>query len=75
MKCQDLFKFRPEEEWTNPKGYPFTVKENLKVADSFLGGLSAYVYIPESRDCMRFLLEHHVQINATLAVWNSTNAT
>lgn len=41
--------------------------------DSFLGGLGAYFFIPETRDCVRFQLEHVVEIDSTLQAWNFTN--
>ena len=45
----------------------------FKVFDSALGGLNAYKFVPESRQCVRFLIENHDNLNYTLFAWNFTN--
>jgi len=62
----------PESEWVNDKSYPSTFRDYLKVIDSYLGGLSGYEYVPESRLCVRFLADNNQQINDTIKVWNFT---
>ena len=59
--------------WVNPRGYPATYLQFLKVTDSFLGGFEAYDIIPESRDCMANLTANVDRINSTLMTWNFTN--
>jgi hypothetical protein len=41
--------------------------EYLRVIDAFLGGLTAYDLVPESRVCVSTLQDDLMQINFTLA--------
>jgi len=53
VQCQ--FKQLPQDEWVDPPGYPSTLMEYLRVIDAFLGGLTAYDLVPESRVCVSTL--------------------
>ena len=57
VSAQNLYERLPESEWVNDPSYPSTFYEFLKVFDSFMGGLSGYTYVPESRLCVRFLAD------------------
>ena len=56
-----------------PPGYPSTYLENINVVDSFFGGAKIYDYVPETRTCIRFLVENIDYINVTLNAWNMTH--
>ena len=62
-----------EEELVDPLGYPFTAMDYLRVFDSFLGGLGAFEYVPESRDCIANLQDKLDQLNYTFMAWDPMN--
>ena len=54
-------------------GYPFNTLDYLRVFDSFLGGLGAYDYVAQSRDCVSTTEDLLPSINDTYNAWNFIN--
>jgi hypothetical protein len=42
----------------------------LRVFDSYLGGLGAFNYVPESRDCISNIQDGLPVLNDTFEAWN-----
>ena len=62
-----------EEDFVDPLGYPFTLIDYLRVFDSFLGGMKAYDYVSESRDCISNLQDRLPELNYTFKAWDFTD--
>lgn len=54
----------------DPLGYPFTAMDYLRVFDSYLGGLGAFDYVDESRDCVSNLQDKLDVLNHTFMAWD-----
>jgi hypothetical protein len=54
-------------------GYPFIAIDYLRVFDSFLGGLGAFDYVEESRDCVSNMQDRLEQLNYTYMAWDFLN--
>tara|TARA_B110000285_G_C15088720_1_gene597758 strand:- start:1520 stop:1699 length:180 start_codon:yes stop_codon:yes gene_type:complete len=57
----------------DPLGYPFIAIDYLRVFDSFLGGLGAFDYVEESRDCVSNMQDRLEQLNYTYMAWDFLN--
>jgi hypothetical protein len=42
----------------------------LRVFDSFLGGLGAFDYVEESRDCILYMQDNMDHLNSTFMAWD-----